>query len=69
VPAAQQALEFQLAMAGPPSAAIDWYVDGERIAQTREPRYQWPLARGTHTAYVRAADDAWLTPAVRFYVR
>jgi penicillin-binding protein 1C len=67
VPAAQQALEFQLDR--PVSAAVDWYVDGKPVARTAMPTWLWPLSRGEHSASARAVDDSWGTPSVRFLVR
>jgi penicillin-binding protein 1C len=67
VPAAQQALEFQLDR--PVSSAVDWYVDGRLLARTETPTWLWPLSRGEHRASARAVDDSWGTPSVRFLVR
>lgn len=59
-----------VASAASMAVAVDWYVDGERVARTVGPRYPWPLQRGEHRAYAAAAGDAaWRTPEVHFRVR
>ena len=68
VPAALQALEFQLAPAVP-DASVVWYVDEVRVAETGAPRYLWPLVRGEHRARAEALDGGWSTPTVRFRVK
>jgi penicillin-binding protein 1C len=51
---------------------VDWYVDGNLAASTKEPRFAWPLERGPHLVRAEVWTDA--VPAaqasedVRFYV-
>jgi penicillin-binding protein 1C len=52
---------------------VEWYVDGQLATTTSGPRYDWPLAKGTHEVYSRvfAGPDVEprATESVRFYVR
>jgi penicillin-binding protein 1C len=52
---------------------VEWYVDGQLATTTSGPRYDWPLAKGTHEVYSRvfAGPDVEprATEPVRFYVR
>lgn len=68
VPGAQQALEFQLS--GPlPSSAVAWYVDGQRVAETAQPHYLWPLSPGRHQARAEDTTAHWRTATVTFLVK
>ncbi len=54
-------------------SAVDWYIDGQLATTTTGPRYDWPLAKGTHEVYSRvhlgADAEPRATETVRFYVR
>jgi penicillin-binding protein 1C len=53
-------------------SAVDWYVDGQLATTTAGPRYDWPLAKGTHEVYTRVhlgvGAEPRATETVRFYV-
>ncbi len=54
-------------------SAVEWYVDGQLATTTLGPRYDWPLAKGTHEVYslvyAGPAAEPRATDPVRFYVR
>jgi penicillin-binding protein 1C len=51
---------------------IEWFVDGQRRAQTHNGKFAWPLAQGPHQVVARVRDSNGqdhLTAPVNFYVR
>lgn len=71
IPAALQAFRFELAWREP-VASVRWELDGELIAETTEPYYDWPLSGGEHQlrARVRGEDGSeYVSGVARFTVR
>ncbi len=71
IPDELEALPMQIApVAG--LTAVEWYVDGQMVSKTTEPKYSWRLEHGTHEVYSRIwtadREDAYKTDPVRFYV-
>ena len=56
----------------PDLSAVDWFIDGQLASTTAGPRYDWPLAKGTHEVYTRvhvgANGEPHATETVRFHV-
>jgi len=52
IPAAYQRFLFEVSDAAS-VRKVDWYVNGTRIASSNGPSYQWPVRRGSYTAYAR----------------
>ncbi|WP_051362289.1 transglycosylase domain-containing protein [Solimonas soli] len=71
IPEALQAFRFELAWREP-VAVVRWELDGQVVAETRGPYYDWPLRGGAHVlrALVRGGDGAEHASGVaRFTVR
>jgi penicillin-binding protein 1C len=72
IPAEFEALTMEVShVAG--LSAVEWYVDGRLVTTTAGPRYDWPLAPGTHEVHslVHLGPKAkpHATEPVRFHVR
>ncbi len=69
-----EVLSFKLSTSTDPKR-VDWLVNDRLVARTLHGRneYQWPLAKGKHTAYARvwmtSTDTPVSTPRVRFVVK
>lgn len=69
IPDELEAFDFELAWQRR-LAQVRWYVDGELVGQSREPRWSWRLSRGSHAlqAIAEAVDGQVMESAVVSFV-